>query len=169
MLYEYKDKLGGNFVYWSNSCGDLHHNGEYDIDKVEDLPKELRRAYNELWCDGVYGLRCYLVEFNGKYGIAFEAGYSEGYADDLGITYEGLVNDVNVGGTILIDDGLIGLEVKAIDGPTKSLNNLIDKEKYEDIKYGIKFGYRNIGFNGKFYTFPYFLAFMLKRFLRERD
>jgi len=64
---------------------------------------------------------------------------------------------------------LIPVEVKAIDGPTKSLNNLIDKEKYEDIKYGIKFGYRNIGFNGKFYTFPYFLAFMLKRFLRERD
>ena len=66
-------------------------------------------------------------------------------------------------------ESLIPVEVKAIDGPTKSLNNLIDKEKYEDIKYGIKFGYRNIGFNGKFYTFPYFLAFMLKRFLRERD
>lgn len=65
-------------------------------------------------------------------------------------------------------ESLIPVEVKAIDGPTKSLNNLIDKEKYEDIKYGIKFGYRNIGFNGKFYTFPYFLAFMLKRFLKER-
>ena len=65
-------------------------------------------------------------------------------------------------------ESLIPVEVKAIDGPTKSLNNLIDKEKYEDIKYGIKFGYKNIGFNGKFYTFPYFLAFMLKRFLKEK-
>lgn len=65
-------------------------------------------------------------------------------------------------------ESLIPVEVKAIDGPTRSLNNLIDKEKYEDVKYGIKFGYRNIGFNGKFYTFPYFLAFLLKRFLRER-
>lgn len=29
-------------------------------------------------------------------------------------------------------------------------------------------GYENIGFNGKFYTFPYFLTFLLKRFLSER-
>jgi len=66
-------------------------------------------------------------------------------------------------------ESLIPIEVKAIDGPTKSLNNLIDKEKYEDIKYGIKFGYKNLGFNGKFYTFPYFTAFLLKRFLQERS
>ena len=26
----------------------------------------------------------------------------------------------------------------------------------------------HIGFNGQFYTLPYFLAFLLKRFLRER-
>ena len=42
-------------------------------------------------------------------------------------------------------------------------------DKYPDIKYGIKFGYKNIGFNGKFYTFPYFLAFLLKRFIAERN
>lgn len=65
-------------------------------------------------------------------------------------------------------DSLIPVEVKAIDGATRSLNHLIEKDKFEDIKYGIKFGYKNISFNGKFYTFPYFLAFMLKRFLRER-
>jgi len=29
-------------------------------------------------------------------------------------------------------------------------------------------GYKNIGFNGKFYTFPYFLTFLLKRFLKEK-
>ena len=27
---------------------------------------------------------------------------------------------------------------------------------------------KNIGWNGQFYTFPYFLAFLLKRFLKER-
>ena len=32
----------------------------------------------------------------------------------------------------------------------------------------IKLGYKNIGWNGQFYTFPYFLAFLLKRFLKER-
>lgn len=66
-------------------------------------------------------------------------------------------------------DSLIPVEVKATDSATKSLNKLLDNPvKYKDIKYGIKLGYKNIGFNGKFYTFPYFLAFLLKRFLRER-
>lgn len=91
MLYEFKNELGGNFVYWSNSCGDLHHNGEYDIEKVENLPKELQRAFNELWCEGIYGVSCYLVEFNGKYGIAFEAGYDKDYANDSNMTYENLI------------------------------------------------------------------------------
>ena len=36
-----------------------------------------------------------------------------------------------------------------------------------DVSYGIKFGYKNIGWGGKFYMFPYFLAFLLKRFLKE--
>ena len=65
-------------------------------------------------------------------------------------------------------DSLIPVEVKAKDGATASLNNLIRDEKYPDVKYGIKLGYKNIGFNGKFYTFPYFLTFLLKRFLSER-
>lgn len=36
-------------------------------------------------------------------------------------------------------DSLIPVEVKANDGATISLNNLIDNNKYRDIKYGIKF------------------------------
>ena len=44
-------------------------------------------------------------------------------------------------------DSLIPVEVKAIDGSTASLNKLIDSDKYSDIKYGIKFGNKNIGFN----------------------
>lgn len=64
-------------------------------------------------------------------------------------------------------DSLIPIEVKANDGATASLNNLLKEGKYPDIKYGIKLGYKNIGYNGKFYTFPYFLTFLLKRFLAE--
>ena len=44
----------------------------------------------------------------------------------------------------------------------------INGEKYKDIKYGIKLCNRNIGFNDKFYTYPYCLAFLLKRFLKEK-
>lgn len=64
-------------------------------------------------------------------------------------------------------NSLIPVEVKANDNATVSLRNLIEKEKYSDIKYGIKFCNKNIGFNEKFYTFPYFCAFMLKRYLNE--
>ena len=64
---------------------------------------------------------------------------------------------------------LIPIEVKAKDNPTASLNNLLKDDKYPDIRFGIKLGYKNIGFNGKFYTFPYFLTFLLKRFLKERE
>lgn len=69
---------------------------------------------------------------------------------------------------LLETDSLIPIEVKANDNSTISLNNLIDNDNYKDIKYGIKFCNKNIGFNGKFYTFPYFLAFLLKRYLKNK-
>lgn len=68
------------------------------------------------------------------------------------------------------NESLIPVEVKATDGATASLNNLIKSENYPDIKYGIKLCRKNIGFNGLFYTFPYFCAFLLGRWLkRERE
>ena len=66
-------------------------------------------------------------------------------------------------------DSLIPIEVKASDNATKSLKKLIDNEKYSDIKYGIKLCNKNIGFNGQFYTYPYFLTFLLKRLLKEKS
>ena len=66
-------------------------------------------------------------------------------------------------------NSLIPVEVKAKDNATASLNNLIKWDSYSDVKYGIKLGYKNIGWNGQFYTFPYFLTFLLKRFLKERE
>ncbi|MCI9220201.1 MAG: ATP-binding protein [Lachnospiraceae bacterium] len=104
-----------------------------------------------------------------------------------GAIYENIIGDIlvkqgyplyfyrNEKGTLEMDffvrdrDSLIPVEVKAADGATASLNRLIQEEAYGDIRYGIKFGMKNIGYNGRFYTFPYFLAFFLKRFLRERQ
>jgi uncharacterized protein len=62
---------------------------------------------------------------------------------------------------------LIPVEVKASDNATASLKALIEKDRYPDIKYGIKLCNRNVGFNGKFYTFPYFCTFLLKRYILE--
>lgn len=103
-----------------------------------------------------------------------------------GAIYENMVGDMlvkqgyplyfykNEKGTMEIDffvrdkDSLIPVEVKAMDGATVSLNKMIESEKFPDVRYGIKLGNKNIGWNGNFYTFPYFLTFLLKRFLRER-
>ena len=67
------------------------------------------------------------------------------------------------------EKSIIPVEVKAGDNATYSLNRLIDEKQYKNIKYGIKLCNKNIGFNGKFYTFPYFITFMLKRFLKEKQ
>ena len=64
-------------------------------------------------------------------------------------------------------ESLVPVEVKAKDGATISLNNLISYPSYSDVKFGIKLSHKNIGFNGRFYTVPYFCAFLLKRFLKE--
>ena len=64
-------------------------------------------------------------------------------------------------------DSLVPVEVKANNNSTISLNTLIESDNYKDIKYGIKLCNKNIGFNGKFYTFPYFLTFLLKRYIKE--
>ena len=65
-------------------------------------------------------------------------------------------------------NNLIPIDVKATDGKLKSVQNLINDEKINDIKFGIKLAEKNIGFENNIYTFPYFLAFMLKRFLSEK-
>ncbi|MBP5587789.1 MAG: ATP-binding protein [Treponema sp.] len=65
-------------------------------------------------------------------------------------------------------DSLVPVEVKANNNTTASLKNLIEKDKYADIHYGIKLCANNVGFNGNFYTFPYFCTFLLKRYMLEK-
>lgn len=62
---------------------------------------------------------------------------------------------------------LVPIEVKATNGRTKSLRNLIQSENFSDIRFGIKLVGGNIGYNDKIVTFPYFCTFLLKRYLKE--
>ncbi len=62
---------------------------------------------------------------------------------------------------------LIPIEVKAKNSKAKSLAQLIKSNKYSDISYGIKFCAGNIGFENNIYTFPYYCAFLLKRYLKD--
>ena len=113
--------------------------------------------------------------------------YNKNFNTYKGAIYENIVADMlvkegyslffykNEKGTLEIDfilrdkDSLIPVEVKAVDGSTISLNKMIENKKYKDVKYGIKLCNKNIEFNGKFYTFPYFLTFLLKKYLKERE
>ena len=112
--------------------------------------------------------------------------YNKNFNTYKGALYENVIADMlvkqgyklyyykNKKGTLEMDffvrdvDSLVPVEVKAGNNSTPSLNKLIEKDEFSDVKYGIKLGRSNIGFNGKFYTFPYFMAFMLKKWLKER-
>ena len=65
-------------------------------------------------------------------------------------------------------DALVPVEVKATNGRSKSLRSLIENEKYQDIKFGIKFCNGNIGYSNGIYTFPYFCVFLLKEYLKKK-
>lgn len=65
----------GSFKFWSNSCGDLHRNGNEWI-KEDALPEPLQRAYKELWGEG-YSSLCYLVETPDGYGVALINEYDD--------------------------------------------------------------------------------------------
>ena len=65
-------------------------------------------------------------------------------------------------------DELIPVEVKAANGKSKSLRTLIESDKYTDIRSGIKLTGGNIGFSDKITTFPYFCAFLIKRYLKGK-
>ena len=113
--------------------------------------------------------------------------YNKNFNTYKGAIYENIISEIlvkqgyklyfykNEKSTIEMDfmirdrNSLIPVEVKANDQATTSLNKLIKDQEYSDIHYGIKFANKNIGFNDYFYTFPYFLAFFLKRFLRDKN
>lgn len=65
-------------------------------------------------------------------------------------------------------DSLVPVEVKAGSNRSKSLQTLISGKNYSDINFGIKLCRANIGFQNDIYTFPYFCAFLLKRFLKGK-
>ena len=62
---------------------------------------------------------------------------------------------------------LIPVEVKAKSGKAKSMQALIENDRYPEIHHGIKLTGGNIGFSDNVYTFPYFCTFLMKRYLKS--
>ncbi len=63
-------------------------------------------------------------------------------------------------------ENLIPLEVKARNGNSKSLSTLIKSDSYPDIHFGIKLIDGNIGVESNIRTFPHYLVFLLREYLR---
>lgn len=66
-------------------------------------------------------------------------------------------------------EDLIPVEVKAGNTVSKSMRQLINADKYEAIRSGIKLARANIGRSDSLLTLPYFCTFLLKRYLKERQ
>lgn len=63
---------------------------------------------------------------------------------------------------------LLPVEIKAGNGQTKSMTQLIRSEHYPDIRHGLKFTSGNIGITDSVFTFPHYCLFLLKRYMAER-
>lgn len=64
-------------------------------------------------------------------------------------------------------DCLVPVEVKSANSRSKSLRELIDSNKYPDVRWGIKFADANIGYVREVLTLPWFTAFLLPRMLKR--
>lgn len=60
---------------------------------------------------------------------------------------------------------LMPIEVKSGNNKSKSLNEMINNNKYVNIKRGIKLAYANVGFENNIFTIPYFCSFLIKRWV----
>lgn len=140
---EFKDQeeMYKELVFWSNCCGDLHHNGEYDVEEGQ-LPKELQRAYHELWEEG-NGCLEYLLEYDGRYYVALSAEFYRDYADTLGLSMDGLYaagkyNALELYRTDLFKDTLLLMAKKSPDGDCHEFMFLVpameSKEIYDKIE-----------------------------------
>ena len=112
--------------------------------------------------------------------------YNKNFGTYKGALFENIVGDMlrkqgynlfyyrNEKSTLEIDfilrdrNSLVPIEVKAGNNVSRSLTKAVSGN-FEDIKYGIKLANSNIGFNGNFYTFPYFCTFLLRRYLAEES
>lgn len=62
-------------------------------------------------------------------------------------------------------DRLVPIEVKAQTGRSRSLRTLVQSDTYPDISWGIKLHGGNVGKSNGILSLPYFVAFLLRRYL----
>ena len=73
------------FEYWSNSCGDVYHDGKFLAE--DDLPKELLVALEELWNDNSGSME-FLSEYQGEKYVAVLNEFHDDCADKYNLTMD---------------------------------------------------------------------------------
>lgn len=73
------------FEYWSNSCGDVYHDGEFLAE--DDLPKELLVALKELWNDNSGSME-FLSEYQGEKYVALLNEFHDDCTDEYDLTMD---------------------------------------------------------------------------------
>jgi len=144
-------KEGMNVARFNFSHG-LHDEQKGRIDKLKEIRTRLNKPVAALL--DTKGPEIRIREFeNGKVtlkeGQEFTLTTEEivGNEKIVSVTYKDLYKDVKPGNSILIDDGLIGLEVKKIKGKGVNLPGVevnmpfISPKDHDDILFGIKEGY----------------------------
>lgn len=149
-MYEFTDKkeLLRHLTFWSNACGELHHNGNFTLKGISDLPLELQRAFTVLWEEG-NGCHEYLAEYDGSYYIAFDSEFDEDFADLKNLTMDELYEIAKKNALKLHEQDLFKNTVLLIAKQTDDdCHNVIflvpameSKDAYDEIEETI---YRNI-------------------------
>lgn len=67
---------------------------------------------------------------------------------------------------IQVKNKVVPINVKPKKGQKKKLKVVMNNK---NLIFGIQFSRDNIGFNGKIFTFPYSLSFLLRRFFNETN
>lgn len=81
--------------------------------------------------------------------------------------YKNSASTIEIDFLIRYYDYIVPIEVKAGRERAVSLNTVLSK--YENMKFGIKFAHRNIGYTNNVITLPYFTVFLLEKFLEKVD
>ena len=96
--------------------------------------------------------------------LVAESLVKQGYKDLF--FYKNESSTIELDFLIRIKNEIVPIEVKAKRGKAVSLNKILENKI---LNYGIKLSMNNVGFEKNIFTFPYFLAFLLKRFFEENE
>lgn len=113
------------------------------------------------------------LRLNGNYDIYYGALYENLVAESLSALGYPLYFYRSDNATIELDfvlrakNEIIPVEVKRNRGRSKSLKAVLDSDL--GISHAVKLTGGNIGFDGRIFTLPYSLSFLLKRFLKESE